>query len=136
MTWAHRYPQAKGRQPRNRAVGYEADRMNKLEEKYSAHLELQRQAGKIVFWRYEAVKFRLADRTWYNPDFYVMRPDGSIEIHETKGFMHDDANVKIKATAEQFPEFLFVLVKFVKGQWEYKRYRHKENPSEEGQEKA
>ena len=126
MTAFHRFPQAKGRRPRNRAVGYEADRMNKLEEKYAAHLELQRQAGQIVFWRYEAIKFRLADRTWYGPDFWVMRPDGTMEIHETKGFMEDDANVKIKAVAEQFPEFMFVLVKERKGQWEFKKYRWKD----------
>lgn len=123
MNYPRRYPQARGRLPQNKTVGYEADRMNKLEEKYAAHLEIQRQAGQIVFWRYESVKFRLADRTWYNPDFYLMRPDGSIEIHETKGFMQDDANVKIKATAEQFPEFIFVLVKLAKGEWEFKRYR-------------
>lgn len=125
MTWARRFPQAKGRQPRNRAVGYEADRMNKLEEKYSAHLELQRQAGKIVFWRYEAVKFRLADRTWYNPDFYVMRPDGTIEIHETKGYWEDDARCKIKVTAAQFPEFWFVAIQWDSKakDWKYERFR-------------
>jgi len=127
MTWTRRYPQAKGRRPSNRAVGYEADRMNKLEAKYAAHLELLRQAGKIVFWRFESVKFRLANLTWFTPDFYIMRPDGSIEIHETKGFMEDDANVKIKAVAEQFPELLFVLVRWVKGEWEFKRYRWKED---------
>lgn len=126
MTWQRRFPQAKGRQPRNRAVGYEADRMkNKLEEKYAAHLELLRKAGKIVFWRYEAVKFRLADRTWYNPDFYVMRPDGSIEIHETKGYWEDDARCKIKATAEQFPEFWFIAVQWNSKakDWKYESFR-------------
>ena len=123
MTAFHRFPQAKGRRPRNRAVGYEADRMNKLEEKYAAYLELQRQAGQIVFWRYEAVKFRLADRTWYNPDFYIMRPDGSLEIHETKGHWEDDARVKIKATAEQFPEFWFVAVQWKGGEWQFERFR-------------
>ena len=114
---------ARGRRPQNRTVGYDADRMNKLEAQYAAHLEQQRLAGQIIFWRFEAIKFRLADRTWYNPDFYVMRPDGTIEIHETKGFMQDDANVKIKATADLFPEFCFVLVKWVRGAWQHKRYR-------------
>jgi len=116
-------PQARGRRPQNRLVGYDADRMNKTEAKYAEHLENQRRAGKILFWRYESVKFRLADRTWYTPDFYIMRPDGTIEIHETKGWMEEDANVKIKTTAEQFPEFMFVLVKLNKGEWTFKRYR-------------
>ena len=136
---SRRFPQAKGRRPRNRSVGYEADRMNKLEARYAEHLELQRQAGRIVFWRFESVKFRLADRTWYGPDFYIMRPDGSIEIHETKGHWEDDARVKIKATAELFPEFWFVAVQWdskVKD-WKYERFRAgKESPSEEGRVKA
>ena len=121
-----RYPQAKGRKPADKLVGYDADRMNKLEAKYAAHLETMRRAGKILLWRFESVKFRLADRTWYTPDFYIMRPDGTVEIHETKGWMEDDANVKIKTTAEQFPEFVFVLVKERGGKWEYKRYRWKD----------
>lgn len=116
-------PLAKGRRPKNRRVGYEADRMNETETKYAELLETQRRAGEILFWRYESVKFRLADRTWYTPDFYIMRPDGTIEIHETKGWMEDDANVKIKSVAEKYPEFKVVLVKLVKGKWEYKIYR-------------
>lgn len=120
-------PQARGRRPQNRLVGYDADRMNKTETRYAELLETQRRAGKVLFWRYESVKFRLADRTWYTPDFYIMRPDGSLEIHETKGYWEDDARVKIKATAEQFPEFLFVAVmekaKKDGGGWSFERFR-------------
>lgn len=116
-------PQAKGRRPKNRLVGYDADRMNKTETKYAELLEAQRRAGKILFWRYESIKFRLADRTWYTPDFYIMRPDGTIEIHETKGHWEDDARVKIKATAEQFPELWFVAVQWKKGEWQFERFR-------------
>lgn len=116
-------PQAKGRRPKNRLVGYDADRMNKTEMRYAELLETQRRAGKILFWRYESVKFRLADRTWYTPDFYIMRPDGTIEIHETKGYWEDDARVKIKTTAEQFPEFSFVAVQWKKDEWVFERFR-------------
>ena len=118
-------PQAKGRLPSDLLLGYDAERMNGLEARYAGNLEAQRKTGRIIFWRFESVKFRLADRTWYSPDFYLMRPDGSIEIHETKGWMEDDANVKIKTVAELFPEFLFVLVKWRNGTWEYKKYRWK-----------
>lgn len=116
-------PAAKGRLPKDSFVGYDVERMNGLEAKYAGYLEAQRWAGKILFWRYESVKFRLADRTWYTPDFYIMRPDGSIEIHETKGHWEDDARVKIKATAEQFPEFFFVAVQWKKGEWQLERFR-------------
>ena len=116
-------PAAKGRRPQDRLVGYAGDRMNKLEANYAAYLETLRRAGKILFWRFESIKFRLADRTWYTPDFYIMRPDGTIEIHETKGHWEDDARVKIKATAEQFPEFWFVAVQWKRGEWQLERFR-------------
>lgn len=116
-------PQAKGRKPVDSLLGYDAERMNKLEAKYAAHLESLRRIGKIIFWRFETIKFRLADRTWYNPDFYVMRPDGSLEIHETKGYWEDDARVKIKAVAEQFPELAFLAVQWKDGDWRVERFR-------------
>ena len=114
---------AKGRLPKDTFVGYDVERMNGLEAKYAGHLEAQRRAGRIVFWKFGELKLRLADGTWYTTDFYIMYPDGHIEIHETKGFMRDDANVKIKAAAEKYPEFKFVLVKLDKGEWQFKRYR-------------
>ena len=40
----------------------------------------------------------------------VLTADGVLEIHETKGFMQDDANVKLKVAACSFP-FVFRLVK-------------------------
>jgi hypothetical protein len=35
---------------------------------------------------------------------------GAVTFYETKGFMRDDAIVKIKTAAKQFPMFTFVLV--------------------------
>jgi hypothetical protein len=32
-----------------------------------------------------------------------MLTDGSLECHEVKGFWQDDARVKVKVAAEQFP---------------------------------
>lgn len=90
---------ARGR-PRTQPV---PGQMNKLETAYSEHLEQRRLAGEILSWKFDAVKFRLAKRTWYSPDFLVFDKDGYIELHETKGFMEDDAAVKIKVTAETFP---------------------------------
>ena len=116
-------PQAKGRLPANKLLGFDAERMNRLEAKYAEHLENQRLAGRISLWRFGAVKFRLADRTWYEPDFYVLRPDGAMEIHETKGHWEDDARVKIKATAESFPEFHFLAVQLKRGEWQIERFR-------------
>lgn len=84
--------------------------MNKLEAEYSAFL-----CG--VFHRFECIKFRLADKTFYTPDFMVMQSDGSIEFHEVKGFWEDDARVKVKVFAEMYPEFVVKAITKQKGQW-------------------
>lgn len=85
--------------------------MNRLEAEYSKQLELERAAGEILWWRFEAVKLRLADNTFLTVDFAVMTaPDGVLEMRETKGFMMDDANVKLKVAAANFP-FRFVLIR-------------------------
>jgi len=95
------------------------DGMNKLEALYAREvLGIRQMAGEIVSWKYEAVKLRLAKRTWYTPDFMIYFKD-HIEIHETKGFWRDDARAKFKVAAEMFPEFKFVAVQYKKGIWIY-----------------
>lgn len=84
--------------------------MNKTETAYAAALRLREMAGEILWSRFEGVKLRLADNTFYSPDFAVMTADGTLEMHEVKGFWQDDARVKIKVAADQYP-FRFVAVK-------------------------
>lgn len=94
-----------------------AGKMNGTEAKYAQHLSDLRMAGEILWYGFEAVKLRLADNTFYTPDFAVMAKDGVIEMHEVKGFWQDDARVKIKVAAAQFP-FRFFAFKTSKGGWE------------------
>lgn len=80
--------------------------MNQTEAAYAAHLRLRERAGEIVWWKFEAVKLRLADLTFYSPDFLVMRATGELELHEVKGARHlflADARVKCKVVADQYP---------------------------------
>ncbi|TBL50562.1 DUF1064 domain-containing protein [Obesumbacterium proteus] len=84
--------------------------MNKTESEYCQLLELRKRVGEIVWYRFEGVKLRLADNTFYTPDFAVMLITGEMEMHEVKGFWTDDARVKIKVAAEQYP-FRFIAVK-------------------------
>lgn len=58
----------------------------------------------------QSVKLRLADKTWYTPDFVCLCTDGVVRVYETKGFMRDDAAVKIKVAAEQYYMAQFYLV--------------------------
>lgn len=93
---------------RHYALGrLKAGAMNKTEAAYAAHLELLKVAGDVQWYRFEGVKLRLADNTFYTPDFAVMAVDGVMEMHEVKGYWEDDARVKVKVAAEQYP-FRFV----------------------------
>lgn len=91
--------------------------MNKTEAAYAAKLEGERLAGEVLWYAFEAIKLRLANNTFYTPDFAVLKADGSLEMHEVKGFWQDDARVKIKVAASLHP-FRFVAVRKVKGGWE------------------
>ena len=88
---------------------HKTGRMNKLEAKHARELEYRKEAGEITGYWFEEIKFRLADKTWYTPDFFVRMADGTYEVHECKGFMRDDAAVKIKVAARLFPCFVFRL---------------------------
>lgn len=83
--------------------------MNKTEAAYERDLRDAMMAGDVLWYRFEGVKLRLADNTFYTPDFAVMIATGELEMHEVKGFWQDDARVKIKVAAEQYP-FRFIAI--------------------------
>jgi len=83
--------------------------MNKTEAHYEIQLKAKEWSGEILWYKFEGMKFRLADNTFYTPDFAVMMKDGTIELHEVKGYMQDDAAVKIKVAADIYP-FKFKLI--------------------------
>lgn len=90
--------------------------MNKTESAYDAHLWLLRHSGAILWHKFDAVSLRLADKTWFHTDFSVLEADGTFCIRETKGWMRDDAAVKLKTAAAMYP-FRFVLVRKVGDGW-------------------
>jgi hypothetical protein len=96
-------------------------RGNKTEAAYGAHLRLRQLAGEVAWFSFEALKLRLADLTFYTPDYFVMLADGTLEVHEVKGFWEDDARVKIKVAAELFP-FQFIAVKKNKDGWSFESF--------------
>lgn len=97
--------------PRGRTARHVPGRMNGTEKRYAQRLENRRLAGEVAGYWFESVKFRLADKTWYAPDFLVMLADGTLELHETKGWIEEDAAVKMKVTSEVFWLFKLVLVR-------------------------
>jgi hypothetical protein len=99
--------------------------MNKTESKYNELLKQQLHDGIIQWFKFEGLKFRLADNTTYTPDFVVMNDKGEIELHETKGYWQDDAKVKIKVASSLYPfRFVAVRAKSKKegGGWEFTEF--------------
>jgi hypothetical protein len=77
--------------------------MNKTEAAYAATLAQRQHVGEVAWFKFEGLKFRLADNTFYTPDFAVMLADGALEAHEVKGYWQDDARAKIKIAADLYP---------------------------------
>ena len=77
--------------------------MNKTEARYAQHLEALKATGRVLWYRFEGMKLRLADNTFYTPDFAVLAASGVLELHEVKGHWQDDARAKIKIAADQYP---------------------------------
>ena len=101
--------------------------MNKTESAYADHLQLQLLAGELAWWQFEPVNLRLAKKTWYKPDFMVLKtgtPGEFDELYliEVKGFWRDDARVKIKVAAEMYPMFKFVAVTRKGNGWEREEF--------------
>lgn len=111
--------------------------MNKTEAAYAQVLELRKQAGEIRDYRFEPITFKLAPSqgdnkgTTYAPDFEVVNAEGHFEYHEVKSWWNrperhaswkDDALVKIKVAAAQFPERVFIGAegRCRKGLWEWR----------------
>lgn len=110
--------------------------MNGAEQAYSQLLDLQIAAGTILAWWFESWKFRLGDlQAWYTPDFMVMKPDGSMEVHEVKGHMEEAALLRLKLMRSLYPFPLWLIhyktksVKKVREYlWDITLYEVKEEP--------
>lgn len=87
---------------------------NKTELLYAAaELRPRLLAGEIKRYDFEVERLRLADNTFYTPDWRVVMADDTIEFHEVKGFLREAAFVRIKVAAELHP-YRFVMVRRVK----------------------
>lgn len=84
--------------------------LNGTEAAYRDLLTQRMIAGEIAWFKFEGLKLRLADNTFYTPDFAVMLSDNTLQCHEVKGFWQEDARVKIKIAADLYP-FQFIAVR-------------------------
>lgn len=92
--------------------------MNKTEAAYAQLLDAKKHAGEIIDWRLHPIRVRLADRTYYVPDFLVMTADREIQIHEVKGgYTTEKGQLKIKLCAEVLPWFRVFKCSKKGGEW-------------------
>lgn len=95
----------------NRRGNHTAGEMNKTEQRfYRDRVEPLLLTGEIIASHFEAINFKLAgDKCWYRPDFVLFYADGRIEAIDVKGGagFEDDALVKIKVAAAQYPMFFW-----------------------------
>lgn len=97
--------------------------MNRTEQRYESEvLKPLLHSGKILAYWFESLTLKLAPDLRYTPDFLVMEASGMLCLHETKGFMRDDARVKLKMTRQQFP-FVIMVCRYAKGQWSYEEVK-------------
>lgn len=106
---------AAGKVARGR-VQHVAGEMNKTEAAYAEHLQAELRAGRIVWFVFESVKLRLAKATHLTVDFFLLTAAGELEAHEVKGHWEEDARVKIKVAAAQYP-FRFIAVQRDGSSW-------------------
>jgi hypothetical protein len=99
----------------------QSGRMNKTEAEYLRMIEAR---PEVVWVAYERIKLRLADNTWYTPDFAVLLDTGMMELHEVKGgtwrmYGNDGGRIKLKVAVDQYPMFRWVVAQKKKGEWRY-----------------
>lgn len=88
--------------------------MNRWELAYAGLLSDAEECGEIEWWAFEPMKLKLADGTYYTPDFGVVS-DGKLQFHEVKGFMREAARVRLNVAADKFPFEFFLVRKDKKG---------------------
>lgn len=93
--------QALGRLPKGK--------MNRTESAYAQHLDMEKLANKILWYKFEGIKLMLAANTSITVDFAVLPANGVLEMIDVKGskaIFTDDARAKMKVAAAMYP-FVF-----------------------------
>lgn len=98
--------------------GPRENRMNRWEADYEERMLRCRVPWDILWYAFEPVSLRLpGTKNFYRPDFLVIRvlvpghADSvpTVEFHEVKGFLRDDARDKLKVAASVHPWATFKL---------------------------
>jgi hypothetical protein len=87
---------------------------SKWEANYALYLDFLIKAKQIKSWEYEKDNFifhKIQSGTRsYRPDFKIIKPNGSIEYHEVKGYMDAKSKTKLKRMKKYYPDIKMVLI--------------------------
>lgn len=92
------------------------DGLNKLERDFWGRLQEAKQSGVYDEAYSHQLKLKVIGNHWYYPDFHASHLSINT-IYETKGWMREDAELKLVAAAERYPCFIWVLVRREKRAW-------------------
>src|SRR5690349_11599094 len=90
-------------------------KLNKTERSYLAFIRCLN----FLFIGVQNVTLKLAHDCRYTPDFIVVDMQGHVQAREVKGFMRDDALVKLRVAARLFPWIEFQIVRKTKNGWDH-----------------
>lgn len=107
------------------------DGMNKQERAYYEHLERELLLGRVLWFQYEPMGLRIGHQTFWHPDFLVILPDSTIELHDVKArwkgqtrpHIEDDAQVKMRAIAHHLRWLTVAVVWREDGEWKRQDYK-------------
>lgn len=89
-------------------------KLNKTEAAYLAYLRCLNTKWIGI----QNITLKLADDTRLTPDFSFIQNSGRFVFVDVKGFQREDALIKMKVAARQFPMFDFLIVKKAGSGWE------------------
>ena len=92
--------------------------MNATESRYAEMLWHQQRLGAVHSWEWtgknpkRSLAVNESGTRRYKPDFYVWTMAGALEIHETKGVLHDGGSIRFDLAAERHPQYVFRMVRW------------------------
>lgn len=121
---AKRTPKPSGGVKRWQALGrLPAGELNKTERAFAAYLQERQAAGAILWWKAHPFNVRLAESTFYRPDFLVLNAAMELVIYEVKGsYTSDKGQMKIKLCVEALPVFKMVKASRKNGIWNFEEF--------------
>jgi hypothetical protein len=106
--------------------------MNRTETKYAEFLWGEQIAGRVLWYLFEGITLKLAEKLRFTPDFAVLRSDGLIELVDCKGrtnvtrasgervekaYAQDDSRQKAKMAGSLFPFVIVTVFQSKDGTW-------------------